>query len=296
MTSSIVYKELMHFGRNKQIFCMIAVALVSVHFIFLEEFMGLTTEALNRLVESQIFFPDPYLVGTPRDEGLEFDDLRFQTSDGITLHGWMVPAHPRIGLMLFCHGNAGNISHRMDNIKRLHDIGLSVLIFDYRGYGLSGGRITESGFYLDAEAAYDVARRYAERENLKLVLFGRSLGGIAAVHLAASERPCSGVILESTFTNLGAMAKIHFPLPVPESLLRTRLNSVDKIGKITARILFFHGDSDDIVPISLGKELFEAARAPKEFVIIPGAGHNDTYFVAGPEYFRKFGAFVQELP
>lgn len=257
--------------------------------------MGLTTEALNRLVESQIFFPDPYLVGSPRDEGLEFEDLRFTAGDGITLHGWLVSAKPCIGLILFCHGNAGNISHRVDNIRRLHDIGLSVFIFDYRGYGLSGGRITESGFYLDSEAAYEVAREHAEREKLKLVLFGRSLGGIAAVHLA-SGRQCSGVILESTFTNLGAMARIHFPLPVPESLLRSRLNSVDKIGNITERILFFHGDNDDIVPISLGRELFEAAIAPKEFVVISGAGHNDTYLVAGPEYFRKFKAFVQELP
>ncbi len=255
--------------------------------------MGLTTEALNRLVESQIFFPDPYLVATPRDEGLEFEDLRFKTRDGITLHGWLVPAEASIGLILFCHGNAGNISHRVDNIRRLHDIGLSVLIFDYRGYGLSGGRITESGFYLDAEAAYEIAREHAARENLKLILFGRSLGGIAAVHLA-SQITCSGVILESTFTHLGAMAKMHFPLPVPQSLLQGRLNSVDKISKVTSRILFFHGDKDDIVPISLGRELFEAAPEPKEFIVIPGAGHNDTYFVAGPEYFRKFRAFVEQ--
>ncbi len=142
--------------------------------------MGLTTDALNRVIESQIFFPDPYLVATPMDEGLEFEDLRFKTRDGITLHGWLVPAEASIGLILFCHGNAGNISHRVDNIRRLHDIGLSVLIFDYRGYGLSGGRITESGFYLDAEAAYEIAREHAARENLKLILFGRSLGGIAA--------------------------------------------------------------------------------------------------------------------
>jgi uncharacterized protein len=257
--------------------------------------MGLTTEALNRLIEAQIFFPDPYLVGTPRDEGLAFQDLRFQTQDGLTLHGWLVPADPSLGLILFCHGNAGNISHRLDNIRRLHEIGLTVFIFDYRGYGLSGGRITEAGFYLDAEAAYELARQHADREKLKLVLFGRSLGGIATVYLA-SQRQCSGVILESTFTNLGAMAKIHFPLPVPESLLRSRLNSVDRIGRVTARMLFFHGDCDAIVPISLGQELFEAANGQKEFVVIPGSGHNDTYFVAGSAYFRKFRAFVDELP
>jgi fermentation-respiration switch protein FrsA (DUF1100 family) len=101
--------------------------------------------------------------------------------------------------MLFCHGNAGNIYHRLDNIFRLNTIGLSVFIFDYRGYGKSGGRITERGFYLDSEAAYQVARNFADREELKLVVFGRSLGGIAAVHIASANR-CSGVILESTFT------------------------------------------------------------------------------------------------
>jgi uncharacterized protein len=257
--------------------------------------MGLTTEALNRLVESQIFFPDPYLVGTPREAGLEFEDLRFKTVDGVTLHGWMIPAEPNLGLILFCHGNAGNISHRLDNIRRLHDIGLSVLIFDYRGYGLSGGRITEAGFYLDAEAAYNVAREHASGENFKLVLFGRSLGGIAAVHLA-SQFQCSGAILESTFTHLGAMAQIHFPVPVPRRLLEGRLNSLVKIGKIKAPLLFFHGDNDVIVPISLGKDLFESAPEPKEFVVIPRAGHNDTYLVAGPAYFSKFRAFVEGLP
>ncbi|AFM27894.1 alpha/beta hydrolase [Desulfomonile tiedjei] len=257
--------------------------------------MGFTQEALDRFVERQIFFPDPFLICTPRDQGLDFKDIRFETSDGVTLHGWLVPAEPSIGIMLFCHGNAGNISHRVDNIRRLHDIGLSVFIFDYRGYGLSKGRITERGFYLDAEAAYDEVLKHTQGGKLKLVVFGRSLGGIAAVYLA-SQRPCSGVVLESTFTNLAAMARYHFPLPVPESLVRNRLNSIDRIGKVRSKILFFHGDRDDIVPIELGRDLFNAAQAPKEFVTIPGAGHNDTYFVAGEEYFRKFRDFVQSLP
>lgn len=257
--------------------------------------IDLPGDILNRFAESQIFFPDRFLVCTPAEAVLEYDDVWFTTSDGIRLHGWMVPAEPSIGLLLFCHGNAGNVSHRVDNIRRLHDIGLSVFIFDYRGYGQSHGRISEEGFYLDAEAAYEIARLRVEKTGEKLVIFGRSLGGIAAVHLG-SRYSASGIILESTFTHMGAMAKEHFPLPVPETLLRHKLNALAKMPQVKAPVLFFHGNRDDIVPIRLGKALFEATVAPKEWVTIPGAGHNDTYFVGGQGYFQKIRTFVLDLP
>ena len=138
--------------------------------------MNFTGELLDRFVESQIFFPDPSL-GTPSEALLDYEDVWFDTSDAVRLHGWMVPSAGSSALMLFCHGNAGNVSHRVDNLRRLHDIGLNVFIFDYRGYGQSSGRISEAGFYLDAEAAYTVARQHATARNLKLVIFGRSLGG-----------------------------------------------------------------------------------------------------------------------
>lgn len=256
--------------------------------------MNLAGDMLNRFIESQIFFPDPFLICTPAQAVLDYEDLWFEAADGVRLHGWLVPADEDSPLMLFCHGNAGNVSHRVDNIRRLHDIGLSVLIFDYRGYGQSSGRITEAGFYLDTEAAYAKAREYADRGSLKLVIFGRSLGGIAAVHLGAQYRS-SGLILESTFTHMAGMAAVHFPLPVPASLLQHRLNALDKIGHVRAPILFFHGDLDTIVPIGHGRELFDAARAPKEFITIPGAGHNDTYFVGGQKYFNKIRSFIDSL-
>jgi fermentation-respiration switch protein FrsA (DUF1100 family) len=257
--------------------------------------LNLPGDMLNRFVESQIFFPDPFLVCTPAEAALSFEDVRFMTQDGVRLHGWLVPANPSQGLMLFCHGNAGNVSHRVDNIRRLHDIGLSVFIFDYRGYGQSEGTISEVGFYEDAEAAYQVARLHADRTGAKLVIFGRSLGGIAAVHIA-SRFPAEGIILESTFTHMAAMAKEHFPLPVPEGLLRHKLNALAKIPQVKAQTLFFHGDQDDIVPMRLGRELFEAATASKEWVTLEGAGHNDTYLVAGQAYFDKMEAFVRDLP
>jgi len=257
--------------------------------------MNLTGDMLSRFIESQIFFPDPFLICTPAEAALDYEDVRFEAADGVRLHGWLVPAEDNSPLLLFCHGNAGNVSHRVDNIRRLHDIGLSVFIFDYRGYGQSSGRITEAGFYLDAEAAYAKAREYADQASLKLVLFGRSLGGIAAVHLGA-QCQSSGLILESTFTHMAGMAAVHFPLPVPASLLQNRLNALDKIGRIKAPILFFHGDRDAIAPIGLGRELFDAAKARKEFITISGADHNDTYFVGGSQYFNKIRSFVDSLP
>jgi uncharacterized protein len=260
-----------------------------------EIFVNFTGELLDRFVESQIFFPDPSLICTPAEALLDYEDVWFDVSDEVRLHGWMVPSAGSSALMLFCHGNAGNVSHRVDNLRRLHDIGLNVFIFDYRGYGQSSGRITEAGFYLDAEAAYTVARKYAVAQNLKLVIFGRSLGGTAAVHLGA-QFTCSGIILESAFTHMAAMAQVHFPLPVPGGLLRHKLNALEKIRRIKAPVLFFHGDHDNIVPINLGRELFDATRAPKEFITIQGAGHNDTYFVGGQVYFDKLRDFISSLP
>jgi fermentation-respiration switch protein FrsA (DUF1100 family) len=257
--------------------------------------MGLVGDALDSFIEAQIFFPDPYLVNVPSDFGLAFEDVTFETSDGVRLHGWWIPAEPAKALLLFCHGNAGNISHRLDNVYRLHELGLSVFIFDYRGYGRSEGRISEKGFYLDAEAAYDTVRDRIVGDRRKLVIFGRSLGGIAAVHLGA-VRVCDGLILESTFPNLGAMAGHHFPIPAIGSGLKNRLNALGEIPQVKVPILCFHGDRDSIVPIRLGRELYEAARAPKEFVTLAGADHNDTYLVGGQEYFDKLIRFVEALP
>jgi len=248
----------------------------------------------NWFVEKQVFFPDTTIAQTPADFDLPFEDIWFTSSDSVRLHGWLIPASPSNHILLFCHGNAGNISHRLDNVRLLNQRGISVFIFDYRGYGRSDGSISEKGFYLDSEAAHEVARKWAETHKAKLIVFGRSLGGIAATHLGATKS-CDGLILESTFTNMGAMARAHYPLPFAESLLKNRLNAVGEIDQVRAPILFFHGDKDRIVPIRLGRGLFEAAPNPKEFVILPGAGHNDTYFMGGQGYFNKIEDFLGKL-
>jgi fermentation-respiration switch protein FrsA (DUF1100 family) len=256
--------------------------------------LGIASGCLNWFIESQVFFPDRTIEQTPDQAGLTFEDVWFTSSDGVELHGWLVPANPTSNLLMFCHGNAGNISHRLDNILRLNSLGISVFIFDYRGYGLSLGKITEKGFYLDTEAAGREARKWAKKHKAKLIIFGRSLGSIAAVHLAANGS-CNGLILESTFTNMGAVARTLYPLPFLERGFKHRLNALDKIDRVNAPILFFHGDRDKIIPIQLGRELYNAAPQPKEFVVIPGAGHNDTYWVGGKAYFSKIEAFVSKL-
>jgi fermentation-respiration switch protein FrsA (DUF1100 family) len=163
------------------------------------------------LIESQVFFPERGHYASPSDFGLEFQEVRLTAADGPRLHGWFIPAAGARNLLLFCHGNAGNISHRLDNLARLHAAGVAVFIFDYRGYGKSQGSPSEKGMYLDAEAAWDWAQAQAQarRQGGRVVIFGRSLGGVAALHLATARQP-AGLVLESTFTNLGAMAKTIF--------------------------------------------------------------------------------------
>jgi len=256
--------------------------------VVLFAFMGIFM--ISGFIDRFIFFPERTLVGTPGNLGLPYEDSWFSSSDGVRLHGWFVPSGPGDRIVLFCHGNAGNISHRLDNIHKLYDLGVSVFIFDYRGYGRSEGKISEAGFYADAEAAYLEARARADRYGGKLFVFGRSLGGIAATHVA-SKYPCNGLILESTFTNLGDIARVHYPLPFLNRWLGDRLNAVAKIAAVKAPILFFHGDQDAIVPIRLGRRLFAAAGEPKEFVVLAGAAHNDTYLVGGEAYFKKICDF-----
>lgn len=250
--------------------------------------------ASTGFVESHVFFPDREIIITPDKQGLAYEDVFFQTEDNIVLNGWFVGGEEKTPYLLFFHGNAGNISHRIDNLILLNRIGLNVFIFDYRGYGKSKGEISEAGFYLDADAAYEyVAKRAAEKNN-EIIIFGRSLGTVAAVHVAASNR-CSAVILESAFTNLGDMAACHYPIPFLSRLLKGRFDTLATISKLHQPLLFIHGDDDAIVPYSMGRTLFDAARAPKEFYTVTGAGHNDVYETAGTGYNERLNKFLRIL-
>ena len=260
--------------------------------------MGLLSAGCRGFVESQVFFPERRLETTPAAAGLGYEDLWLDASDGTRLHAWLVPADQARFLVLFCHGNGGNISHRVDNLRRLHDLGVACLIFDYRGYGQSQGRPSEDGFFLDAEAALARARDLAPRHGQRLVIFGRSLGGIAATHIAAvaAQNPGApqpaGLILESTFTHLGDMARNHFPLPLLGPALAGRFSAQKRIPQVQCPILFFHGDRDEIVPFGLGRKLFDAAPPAKQWITLAGAGHNDTYLVAGAAYWQAWREFL----
>jgi uncharacterized protein len=222
------------------------------------------------ILDTLIFFPDR--TSSPPPAGVE--ERTFTAADGTRLAAFHAPAPDGTApVLVWSHGNAGNVSNRADVLVALADRGLGVLAFDYRGYGRSEGRPSEEGVYVDAEAAYDLLRSDgvpAER----IVAFGESIGGAVAIELAR-RRPCAALVVLSTFTTLNEVARIHYgPLA---ALLSTRFPSIDRIAALAIPLLVLHGDRDEIVPFALGRGLFAAAREPKRFVVVPGASHNDVF-------------------
>ncbi len=247
----------------------------------------------SRLVDRMIFYPSPGVDLTPEALGIEAESLFLETEDGVRIHAFYLPTPGTSRALLFLHGNAGNASHRLPNAASLARLGAGVLLLEYRGYGLSDGTPDEAGVYADARAglAFLVNERgFAED---RIVVFGRSLGGAVAVDLAR-DRELAGVILESTFTSVGDVVRRTIFAPFA-GLLRGRFASADKIDRIRAPILFFHGDRDEVIDYSLGRRLFEAAPEPRSFETIPGAGHNDTVAVGGRPYFARIGRFLDEV-
>jgi fermentation-respiration switch protein FrsA (DUF1100 family) len=242
-----------------------------------------------------IYYPERELIASPADVGLAFDDVFLTASDGTRLHGWYVSG-PGPATLIWFHGNGGNISHRVDNILLLNRrLGVSVFIFDYRGYGRSEGKPSEKGLYLDAEAAIEyLVKERGLDPGTDLVMFGRSLGAAVAVEMAVRHRS-RAVVLESGFTSVRAMASRSYPF-LPSGLLvrlvEARFDSLSKMPKVRDPVLVLHGDRDPLVPFEQGRELFEAANEPKRFYRIRGAAHNDTYQVGGEPYFEALREFV----
>ncbi len=228
-----------------------------------------------------IFFPTKEHAVTPADLDIDYDDVRVESEPGLTVHGWYIepkrPPDSAMPVVLFCHGNAGNISHRLQTAAYLMELGSAVLLFDYRGYGLSEGSPGEPGIYRDADAFYDwlvETKGYAPQQ---IVVFGRSLGGTVAVDLAA-HRPCRGLIVESSLTSAEDMAQKMFPFFPVRWLLKYKLNSLEKISAVSSPVLVTHSPEDDLIPYEMGRKLYEAASEPKRFVELVG-GHNDrSYF------------------
>ncbi len=253
--------------------------------------------------DSLIYFPSRYPEGR-WDTGLltegfpgTVDDHFFDTSDGLRLHGWWAkPGEADLGtadmVLLFFHGNAGNLSDRAELMMRLVRLPVQVFMIDYRGYGRSEGRPSERGLYRDADAAWQYVTRDRGVPPTRVVLFGKSLGGAVAVDLASRVTP-AGLIVESSFTSVPDMAAHHYPV-IPRALIRTRMDSLSKITAIRAPQLHIHSKADEIVPYELGLRLYEAAPRPKRLLEIEGAGHNETAELGGARYFEAIRAFVAE--
>lgn len=232
-------------------------------------------------LQERMIYPSTREVSTsPRELGLDFEDVEITTPDGERLHGWWIPpAGPARGVVLYCHGNGGNVANVMGLLPALHARDLAVLAFDYRGYGRSTGRPNEAGTYVDAAAAHDylVTQRGVAPD--RVLLWGRSLGGAIVLHLAvdlsardAAERP-AGLVLESTFSSLPDVAAGHFPVLPVRWLIRPQYRSIDRIGDLKVPLIQAHAEEDEIVPYALGRALHEAAPEPKRFVTVAG-GHN----------------------
>lgn len=243
----------------------------------------------NRLV----YYPEigREIAVTPQAYGLPFETAEIRTADGETLHAWWVPAENSRGTVLFFHGNAGNISHRLDYLLMFHRLGHSSLIVDYRGYGRSSGTPSEEGTYRDAEAAWEYLRQARSVRSQDLVLAGESLGAAVATWLATRVEP-RALLLFSAFTSVNDLgASIYWFLPV-RLISRLGYDNLGNLERIRAPLFVAHSRDDEIVPYSHGRRLFDAAREPKDFLELAG-GHNEGFVFARKEWVARLGAFLE---
>lgn len=240
---------------------------------------------------SLVYFPDPKLIATPHQIGLAYDAVDFKTEDDVGLSGWFIPGSSS-RVVLFCHGNAGNISHRLESIQTFNRLGLSTFIFDYRGYGESDGKATEQGTYRDAKAAWNYLVKEKGYSPDKIIIFGRSLGGAVAAHLVMQNKPAA-LILESTFTSLPDLgARLYRLFPV-RLLSRFNYATADYLRHASCPVLVIHSVDDDIVPFDLGLRVYEAATQPKEFLEIRG-DHNTGFILSKALYVTGLKSFINK--
>ncbi len=238
------------------------------------------------------YFPDP--SGVPVPEGREYSGLEtvaLITSDGLRVLGWYWPGSRPVTLIIF-HGNAGHRGHRLTWMANLRALSCGIFILDYRGYGGSEGWPSEEGLYHDGEAALKWLK---QRGSDKLVYLGESLGCGVAVELA-TRHPPEAVILQSGFSSALDVARKAYPYLPVGLLMKDRFENRKKVAKIRCPVLVIHGERDSIIPIQLGRALFEAANEPKEWFPISGADHNDLPWIGGKSYLEKIDSFLSRLP
>jgi hypothetical protein len=266
-----------------------AKSLSQVVFLFL--FLSLALIYLRYFQRRTLFYPAKEIEFSPKEEGLDFKEIFFNTPDHLKLHSWFIPAKDARYTVLFCHGNAGNISHRLEKIIFFNRLGCNVFIFDYRGYGQSQGEPSENGLYTDAKSAYNyLLSRGIKAE--QIIGYGESLGTAAIIDLASKEK-MRALIIDSAFSSGKDMARAVYPF-LPYWIFSVRLDSVGKIKSINAPKLMIHSVNDEIVPYRLGKKLYEAALPPKEFLEVHG-GHNSCFYESEDILKEKIADFLKQI-
>jgi len=239
-----------------------------------------------------LFQPSRYPDGNWNPEGLDFEDVWFQSADGTKLHGWYCPAEKPRAVILFAHGNGGHLAHRAELLSFLQtEMQVTVMMFDYRGYGRSEGVPTVKGVLQDARAASKALAEKAGISEQELVVMGRSLGGAVAIDLATETNP-RALIVESTFPSMKEVAAVHYS-KIAWIVPAGKLNSVQRIAEYQGPFLQSHGTADRVIPYELGEQLFDAANEPKEFITIPDGNHN---MPQSDEFYEAMKRFLEDLP
>ena len=252
---------------------------------------------LNTLMYFQqplmIFYPMDELYQTPANWSLEYEDVSFKTADDIQLHGWYIPHSESQQVLLFFHGNGGNISHRRESIEIFHRLGLNVFIIDYRGYGQSKGKPSEQGLYQDAAAAWRYLTEVRGFDPDDILIFGRSLGGAVAAKLAAGVQ-ARGLILESTMSSAKEFAREVFRILSRLVVIRYDFNTAQHVQGVNYPVLVLHSPDDEIMPFHLGWKVYELANQPKHFVHMRG-DHNNGFLQSQPEYQQQLDHWLKNL-
>jgi fermentation-respiration switch protein FrsA (DUF1100 family) len=248
----------------------------------------------NRLVFLP-HLPGRALDATPESIGLGFEDAWIDTEDGERLHGWFVPADDARGTLLFFHGNAGNISHRLESLLIFNRLGLDVLMVDYRGYGQSSGKPGEKGTYRDARAAWGYLVEQRRVPPGRIVIFGRSLGGAVGAWLASRPDVVpAGVIIESSFSSAVDMGKRLYPMLPVRLITRIDYPVREYVTRFQAPVLVAHSRQDDIIPFDMGQIIFDAAPEPKSFLEMAG-DHNEGFWISRDKYVPALDNFFSEV-
>ena len=246
--------------------------------------IAMIMSACSTLEHHFLYFPQARHDATPLSAGLAYEEVHFKAQDGTRLTGWLVPGRPDFPLVLFCIGNAGNISHRLETLQLLNDLGVSTFIFDYRGYGQSAGKTNELGTYSDVIGAIEMLqdRGWAPKQ---IIIFGRSLGAAVGLEAALNTEP-AGLIMESAFTSIPAMGRFHYPIigVLFGWLIDAKYDNLGKIGDLKSPLLLLHGTADTICPPYMAEKLYASAPTQTRLHWIEGAGHNNGFVVGGETY------------